>query len=76
VLGQAVRLAAGGVSVGLAGAFVLSQFLRTMLFEISPTDPRTLVATVGILLAVVGLATVGAARRATRIEAAVALRQE
>jgi predicted permease len=76
VLGQAVRLAAGGVAFGLAGAFVLSQFLRTMLFEISPTDPRTLVATVVILLAVVGLATFGAARRATRIEAAVALRQE
>jgi putative ABC transport system permease protein len=76
VLGQAVRLAAGGVAVGLASAFVLSQFLRTMLFQVSPTDPRTLSATVGILLTVVGVATVGAARRATRIEAAVALRQE
>ena len=76
VLGQAVRLTAGGIAVGLAGAFVLSQFLRTMLFEISPSDPRTLAATVGILIAVVGLATIGAARRATRIEAAAALRQE
>jgi putative ABC transport system permease protein len=76
VLGQAVRLTAGGVAAGLAGAFVLSQFLRTMLFEISPWDPKTLAATVAILIAVVGLATIGAARRATRIEAAAALRQE
>src|SRR6185503_16297056 len=75
VLGQAVRLTAGGVAAGLAGAFVLSQFLRTMLFEISPWDPKTLAATVAILIAVVGLATIGAARRATRIEAAAALRQ-
>jgi predicted permease len=76
VLGQAARLTAAGIAVGLAGAFVLSRFLRTMLFEISPTDPRTLAATVVILIAVVGLATIGAARRATRIEAAAALRQE
>ena len=76
VLGQAARLTAAGIAAGLAGAFVLSRFLRTMLFEISPTDPRTLAATVVILIAVVGLATIGAARRATRIEAAAALRQE
>jgi ABC-type antimicrobial peptide transport system permease subunit len=77
VLGrQAVRLAAGGVAAGLAGSFILSEFLRTMRFGISPNDPRTLVTTVGILIAVVGLATIGAARRATRIEASVALRQE
>jgi ABC-type antimicrobial peptide transport system permease subunit len=76
VLGQAVRLAAGGVAAGRAGAVILSAFLRTMLFGISPNDPRTLVTTVGILIAVVGLATIGSARRATRIEASVALRQE
>jgi predicted permease len=76
VLGQAVRLAASGVAAGLVGAFILSEFLRTLLFGISPTDPRTLVTTVGIVIAVVGLATFGAARRASRIEASVALRQE
>jgi putative ABC transport system permease protein len=76
VLGEAVRLAAAGVLVGLGAAFVLSQFPRTMLFQISPTDPRTLASTVVILIAVAGLATVGAAFRATRIEAAVALREE
>jgi putative ABC transport system permease protein len=76
ILGQGARLTAVGIAVGLLGALVLSQFLRTMLFEISPTDPWTLAATVVILIVVVGLATLSAARRATRIEAAVALRQE
>ena len=76
ILGQGARLTAVGIAVGLLGALVLSQFLRTMLFEISPTDPWTLAVTVVILIVVVGLATLSAARRATRIEAAVALRQE
>ena len=76
ILGQGARLTAVGIAVGLLGALVLSQFLRTMLFEISPTDPWTLAVTVVILIVVVGLATLGAAHRATRIEAAVALRQE
>ena len=76
ILGQGARLAAVGVAVGLVGALVLSQFLGTMLFGISPTDPWTLAVTVGILVVVVGLATLGAARRAAGIEAAVALRQE
>ena len=76
ILAQGARLTAIGVAVGLFGAVALSQFLRSMLFEISPTDAWTLAMTVAILTAVVGLATLGAASRAARIEAAVALRQE
>jgi len=76
ILGQGARLTLAGVAVGLAGALLLSQFLRTMLFGINPNDPWTLAVTIVILTVVVGLATLGAARRAARIEAAVALRQE
>ena len=76
ILGESARLAAAGVAAGIFGTVILSQFLRTMLFEISPTDPATLAATVGVLTVVVGLAALGAALRATRIEAAVALRRE
>jgi putative ABC transport system permease protein len=76
ILGESAKLTGIGLAVGLFGAFILSPFLRTMLFEITPTDPWTIAATVVILSVVVGLATLGAARRATRIEAAVALRQE
>jgi putative ABC transport system permease protein len=76
ILGQGARLTAIGLAVGLVASLVLSGFLRTMLFGITPTDPWTLAATVVMLAVVVGLATLGAARRATQIEAAVALRQE
>ena len=76
VLAQAAWLTGAGVAVGMLAAVVLSTVLRTMLFEISPTDPWTLAATAVILTVVVGVATLAAARRAARIEAAVALRQE
>jgi ABC-type antimicrobial peptide transport system permease subunit len=76
ILGQSARLTVGGVIVGLLAALALSQFLRSLLFNISPTDPWTLAATVLVVTVVVGLAALGAARRAVGIEAAVALRQE
>ena len=76
ILGQSARLTAAGVGVGLAGALALSQFLRTLLFDISPTDPVTLATTVAVVTLVVGVAALGAARRAAGIEAAVALRQD
>jgi ABC-type antimicrobial peptide transport system permease subunit len=47
-----------------------------MLFGVTPSDPLTLVAVVLILAAVVGLATLGAARAAARIDPAEALRLE
>jgi predicted permease len=76
VLGQAVRVTAIGLAIGLAGAVLASQLVRTMLFNVRPGDPWMLAA-VGVLLAlVVGCGTLGAALRASRIEAAVALRQD
>jgi putative ABC transport system permease protein len=76
VLGQAARLTAFGVAIGLAAAIVVTRLITTMLFNVRPGDPVTLVGVVVLLAAVVGLATLGAARRAARIEAAVALRAE
>ena len=54
----------------------MTRLITTMLFNVRPGDPVTLVGVVVLLAAVVGLATLGAARRAARIEAAVALRAE
>jgi predicted permease len=76
VLGQAAQLTAVGILLGVAGAAVLSRLIATMLFDARVSDPWTMVSVVLVLATVVGLATLGAARRATRIEAAVALRQE
>ena len=76
VLGQAARLTLVGILLGIAGAAALSRLIATMLFGASFTDPFTIASVIVVLATVVGMATLGAARRATRIEAAVALRQE
>jgi len=76
VLGQAARLTAFGVAIGLAAAIVVTRLITTMLFNVRPGDPATFAGVVALLAAVVTLATLGAARRAARIDAAVALRSE
>ena len=76
VLGEGMRLATVGVVVGVIGAVLLSRVLATLLFEVPPRDPVTLSAVVGLLLAVVALATFAAARRVGSIDLAIALRPE
>jgi ABC-type antimicrobial peptide transport system permease subunit len=76
VLGEAARVTALGVVIGLAGALVVSRMLTAMLFNVRATDPWLVGGVVLILGAVAGCGTFGAALRASRIEAAAALRQE
>jgi putative ABC transport system permease protein len=65
-----------GLTLGLAGAFALSRVLRTVLFQITPTDPVTFAA-ITMLLTVVSIAAcLLPARRATRVDPVVALRAE
>ena len=76
VLGQAARLTAVGIAAGLVGVFLTSRLISTLLFNVTATDPLILIGVVALLAIVVGAGTLGAALRAARIEAAVALRQE
>jgi predicted permease len=76
VLGQALLLAAAGVGAGLLGALGLSRAIRSLLFELSPTDPATLAGVAALLMAVALLASYLPARRATRVDPLVALRSE
>lgn len=76
VLQQVTSVMVVGVAIGLAGALFASRLMTSMLFGVRPTDPLSLVGVVLILGAVVGVATFGAARRAARIDPAVALRLE
>jgi putative ABC transport system permease protein len=74
VIGDGVRLAAGGIAIGIAGALVTSRALGALLFGVSATDPATFaVATVGLALAGLAAAYVPA-RRASRIDPVVLLR--
>ena len=76
VIRQGMLLAGIGIIVGIGGALALTRFLRSMLFEIKPTDPTTFVG-VAILLAFVALlASYIPARRAMRVDPMVALRHE
>jgi ABC-type antimicrobial peptide transport system permease subunit len=73
---QGLTMAGTGVAIGLVAALLLTRYLRTLLFEISPTDPVTL-GSVSVGLLVVSLvASWLPARRAARVEPVVALRSE
>jgi putative ABC transport system permease protein len=75
VLVQGLRLTTLGLLTGLAGALALGPLLRTQLFGVEPTDVTTL-ATVALgLLLVAMLACYLPARRATRVDPMIALRQ-
>jgi putative ABC transport system permease protein len=76
VLGQSMRLAAIGTVVGLAAAFGLTRLLAGLLFGVKSTDPLTYSMVVVILAAVALFAAFVPARRATRVDPILALRQE
>jgi putative ABC transport system permease protein len=76
ILREGLLLAFIGIAIGVAGALALTRFLRSLLFEIKPTDPATFVG-VAILLALVALAACYIpARRAMKVDPMVALRYE
>jgi putative ABC transport system permease protein len=73
---QGMRMTAVGIVVGLIGAAAVGSMLKSVLVGVSGTDPLTL-AGVAILLALVGAAaSYIPARRATKIDPAVALREQ
>jgi predicted permease len=76
VMGEAMRVVAVGLAIGLIGAAALTRFVRTMLFDVSPFDPITFAAVSATLAAVAFLACVVPAQRATRVEPLIALREE
>jgi predicted permease len=75
-LGEGMILVALGLAAGLFGALLLTQFLRSMLYAVKPTDPMTFIAIAALLTSVALLACFIPARRATRVDPLVALREE
>jgi ABC-type antimicrobial peptide transport system permease subunit len=76
VLGDAMRIAAAGVAIGVAAAVGITRVLRALLFGIDPADPRLFVLLAASIGGVALLAAYGPARRATRIDPVETLRHE
>ena len=76
VLGDGFRLTIVGLLLGFVGVVSSTRFMRALLFEINPLDPATLVSVMCILLIVSLLACYVPARRATKADPAMVLREE
>jgi predicted permease len=76
VVGQGMRPVVAGLALGLAGALAVGRLLETQLYAVAPTDPATYAAVPVVLIGVALLACLLPGRSATRVDPAVALRQE
>jgi predicted permease len=74
--GLGLRWLVFGVAIGLVGSLAATRVLTQQLWEVSPTDPLTIAAVVGILAATGLAASYLPARRATRVDPLVVLRAE
>jgi ABC-type antimicrobial peptide transport system permease subunit len=76
VLGEGLKLTAAGAVFGFAGALLALRAMRSLLFGVSPIDPITLAAVVGVTCVVAIVAAYLPARRATLVDPMRSLRQE
>jgi len=76
VLRQGLSTTVAGLVIGVAGALGLTRLATSLLFEVRPTDPLTFAAVAGVITLVALFACVVPARRATKVDPIVALREE
>jgi putative ABC transport system permease protein len=74
VVGQGATLTLSWIAIGLLSALLVTRFLRSVLFEVAPTDAATFVGVAVLFLIVAVAACSIPARRAMRVEPLVALR--
>ena len=76
VVGQGMFLASIGAGVGLAASLALTRGLSSFIFGISTTDPLVFTGVTALLLFIASIACYLPARRATKVNASLALRRE
>jgi predicted permease len=65
-----------GLAIGLAASFAVNRLLKSMLVQVSPADPITLMVAAAVLILAALLGCLIPARRAMRVDPVVALRNE
>ena len=76
MIGQGLRLAGIGIAIGIAGAAGVTRLIRSLLYDVTPTDPLSFAAVVALMLAVAATAAYLPARRATNVDPMTALRAD
>jgi putative ABC transport system permease protein len=76
IVGHGLRLVLLGLCIGVAGAFLVTRWMSSVLFGVTPTDPLTFTVVAFVLGTVALLASYIPARRAMRVDPMVALRYE
>ena len=76
ILRQGIKLTLGGVAIGLLASWVVTRLLTTLLYGVSATDPLTIAGVSLLLISVALFACYLPARRATKMDPMIALRQD
>jgi putative ABC transport system permease protein len=76
VLRDGLTMTLAGLAIGLAAALALTRFLKSLLYQVEPTDPAVLAGGCALILLVAAIACCAPALRAMRIDPASVLRQE
>jgi ABC-type antimicrobial peptide transport system permease subunit len=76
IIGNGLRLTLAGTVIGLGGAVALGILMRGLLFDVQPADPSILLGVATVLLAVAAFACYVPARRASRMDPLIAMRDE
>jgi ABC-type antimicrobial peptide transport system permease subunit len=76
VLRQGLLLTALGIGIGIAGAVALTGLVKSLLYEVPPTDVLTFAGVGLLLLGATAIACYMPARRAATVDPNIALRAE
>ena len=76
VLREALIVTLGGIAIGIAAALAIARAIATLLFELTPADPATMIAVIAVMVVTAVIAAYVPMRRAARISPMLALRAD